>query len=1180
MRILRLDLIAFGPFTDATLRFREETSGFHLVFGPNEAGKSSALRALRQMLFGIPARTADDFIHPYGKLRIGALIEGRDGRRLEIIRRKGRVHTLRGPDDIAVVEETRLRGLLGGVDEGLFATLFGIDHAGLADGGRAILQGTGDAGQILFAAGAGIADFRKVLGDLKTEAETLFKPGAQKPAVNAGLAELQKIRKALREAQLPGQAWVLHDQAFREAMERKARIEADLERETRQRNRLMRIRDALPAIARHRELSDHYETVKTAVLLPVDFGERHLSAVEALRIAESRQSRSRQRIEELLRDLEGLTVPDAMIDAAEAVEALFQEAGSVQKAASDRLRLEGLLSSARIEARERLRALGRDIPLEQADALRVRKPAVIRIQELTARYERLQARRAGIDEEIGKLALRTERLKIDMADLPAPVDQTDLKLAISEAAASADLESRAEALQRELHDAETGLKIALSRLPLWTGPPEALERLPLPSTETVDAFELRLRSVEDRLAKHRAEAASLADRLGEIDAELRRLALSGGVPTEADLTDARSRRDQAWRDLRRAWETHRPIHGEAGAARGFDGSVGRGADQFEALVRDADDLSDRLRREAERVAAKASLLAEQERLLARSRQAGIAAEAVAAESAEAHGAWIGLWKGAGIHPLSPREMRGWLLRQADLANRIAGIRDRRAQTNALLRQIGQYREAVAARLDPPVAAGDPPPRLSRLLAQARAAVSRNESVEARKTKLSEDLNQRMEELREARKREERTAEDQAAWRRQWEEAVRPLGLDGGASPAQANSILSEMNLLFEKIRDADILAARIRGIDRDMAAFAEKVRDAAASQAPDLLGLTPTQAVRELHTRLAHALRIKAAREGTERQLAQERDALREASEQIQRATSHLDILCREAGCDGMDGLRGAEARSEARRRTEADLERTAAQLRSLSGGRPLGAFIADASSVDPDTLDLQLTRMTESLARLDQEKSDLDQAIGGHRTELAKMDGGHQAADLAEQGQALIAAIRGDALRFLRLKLAGALLNRAMERYREKNQGPIVRRAATLFSRMTLGSFEGLRLEVDETNTVVIAGVRPGGREAVHVSGMSDGTADQLYLAIRLASLEAFLKNNAPLPFIVDDILVQFDDRRAGATLEALLELSRETQVIFFTHHRHLVELARSRLDGGMDILTIEPGAGDPAAG
>ena len=77
----------------------------------------------------------------------------------------------------------------------------------------------------------------------------------------------------------------------------------------------------------------------------------------------------------------------------------------------------------------------------------------------------------------------------------------------------------------------------------------------------------------------------------------------------------------------------------------------------------------------------------------------------------------------------------------------------------------------------------------------------------------------------------------------------------------------------------------------------------------------------------------------------------------------------------------------------------------------------------------------------------------------------------------------------------------------------------------------------------------------------MSEGTADQLYLALRIASLERHLERHAPIPFILDDILVNFDDARAAAALEVLAALSERTQVIYFTHHQHLVELAKAKV-------------------
>jgi uncharacterized protein YhaN len=74
----------------------------------------------------------------------------------------------------------------------------------------------------------------------------------------------------------------------------------------------------------------------------------------------------------------------------------------------------------------------------------------------------------------------------------------------------------------------------------------------------------------------------------------------------------------------------------------------------------------------------------------------------------------------------------------------------------------------------------------------------------------------------------------------------------------------------------------------------------------------------------------------------------------------------------------------------------------------------------------------------------------------------------------------------------------------------------------------------------------------------MSDGTCDQFYLALRIASLEHYFTAHEPVPFIVDDVLLNFDDARAAAAIAALDTLSARTQVIFFTHHKHLVELAR----------------------
>ena len=72
MRIDRLDLIAYGSFSGKSLNLAEGNSGFHVIYGDNEAGKSTSLRALIAWLFGIPTRlTNDNYLHSNSQLRIG-----------------------------------------------------------------------------------------------------------------------------------------------------------------------------------------------------------------------------------------------------------------------------------------------------------------------------------------------------------------------------------------------------------------------------------------------------------------------------------------------------------------------------------------------------------------------------------------------------------------------------------------------------------------------------------------------------------------------------------------------------------------------------------------------------------------------------------------------------------------------------------------------------------------------------------------------------------------------------------------------------------------------------------------------------------------------------------------------------------------------------------------------------
>ncbi len=113
--------------------------------------------------------------------------------------------------------------------------------------------------------------------------------------------------------------------------------------------------------------------------------------------------------------------------------------------------------------------------------------------------------------------------------------------------------------------------------------------------------------------------------------------------------------------------------------------------------------------------------------------------------------------------------------------------------------------------------------------------------------------------------------------------------------------------------------------------------------------------------------------------------------------------------------------------------------------------------------------------------------------------------------------------------------------------------------SRLTLGHYA--ELLVDHDGDKARLGGLTSDHSVVPVDGMSEGTVDQLFLALRLAAVEDAVEAGSKLPFLADDLFINYDDERAAAGLRVLAELAEKTQVLFFTHHQHLVGLARQAL-------------------
>lgn len=1159
MKILEIRLTAFGPFTDTVLDFSQDLGGFHVVFGPNEAGKSSALRALQNMLFGIPLRSPDNFRHTHNRLRIGARLKHSNGKEIEFIRRKGQIRTLRDIDDESPMDEARLSEYLGGVSESLFSRMFGIGHEELIEGGREIISGGGDVGQALFAAGSGLIRLRNVQEKLDQESNDLFLPSGKKPRINKAVSGYREIRRSQKEAILPGKTWRSHDRALRKAQTRIDTVHRELTGLRQDCSRLERIGEAFPLISRRKEILTELADFGDVPVLSEDFVGKRRELETEFRIAGDDRDRVSETIRKVRNHIKMLPVPDDLLTDAAAIESLQQNLGSYRKAEADRPGLQIQMGTLQKEAANLLADIGDGLSIESARNLPLTHATIGSIQNLSKSYEHLTANIASARKSHRNLATRVKTLLKERAALAEPADISSLKAAMEQALGAGPVEDQLRETLKSAREIEQTIDRALKQQTLWSGVPAELESLPFPSSESIEAFDDKMSAAGNRMAQLISENAAAGKALTQINTDLKALELSQEVPSEEDLLAARLLRSKGWSLILQALNGEDTDTGEIHAfIKPFEG-ISLIPAAFEESISRADTIADRLRREAERVSRKGTLIAqrEQQEIVLSKLQRDITG--AKSESGALAERWYQQWAPAGIIPLSPKEMRAWANNIRSIQEKLTDLRIRKTGTEDREKMIDQLRLDVKTALTTAGETTEDGVSLSESIVRARSVIETQELLLGQIHAIDNELMTRSVEQTESDDHIADLTDGLADWKNEWEKAIAKIGLDAAIDPSIAGTIINSIRDVRTKVGEAETLQKRIDGIVRDANAFRHKVAELVGRVAPDLGVTPPTVAAAELNARLSDARASRSRSQALKEQLAKAEKENEAAGKRIADSSTHLDSLCREAGCNTIADLPDLEKRSSIRRQLESDLLGTEDRLRSLSAGATVSEFVADSQSVDADSIVPEIDALYKQIEILGQERSLLDQAIGTEKGELKRMDGSGKAAEYAEDAERLLAGMESDVEQYARLKIASSLLAGAIEKYREKNQGPLIRRAGELFSSMTLGAFQAIRAEYDDRGNPILVGIRPEAREVVRVEGMSDGSADQLYLALRLASLEQYLENNEPLPFTVDDILLRFDDDRAKATLQVMAALSEKTQVIFFTHHRHLVHLAES---------------------
>ena len=1137
MRFDTIHIPSFGPFTDFKLDFEKTNHDIHLIYGANEAGKSSLLRGIHQMLYGIPGQSKDNFIHDHKNMRIGGSISNTNGT-LSFLRKKGRNNTLLDPQG-NTIDDAQLERFLGSVNGEFFDSMFGLDTQSLRDGADALLSGEGDLGTQLFSASLGGTPIEAAISKLEDEADRLYKGSGKKDkTILPALAAYKEGEKLAKSSSTKVTAWNALLKDIKSAQAEFDRVDQSL-RDNRSRTvKLSNLTSALPTYSKLLEIiKDLAEN--DAPDVSSDFIQRFRKTLaEQKDISRSLQIQQ-QNIADQQKELAG--IPDrnpALLHQAE-VEVLSNgfETYLANLETVDHLQreIESLESALQLFA-EQLDLDSRDqiaelSTISEADQSQFRQLA----QSLNKQDNLRQLAEVEVAEVESNIVQYLDDLKCYSNSTDTSQIEEQIQLCESHAAEIGHQEDREE----ETYNLKRLQETLCTRLDLDSSV-ESVLALTVPSEESIQLELQREHDLLDMLTSHQQKIEAYDEELATEQVQLDRLKAQAAIYSQSDLTQAREDRDSKLNNIKQADSNTPEVYSELGAS-----------------ITLADTIADALHSNAENIAKAETHLSKIEALSLKKQNSERYKEDVLTDLES----WSTLWNDrcAAIPAAvqSPTDLLQWRAQWIELCTTINKLAELQHKTD----KHNSARQQLVAQMQTSLQTEEASFRslYSTLKSELKAATRGQGKLESAQSALASAQIKRKSSIEKLDSAVAALTDTQSAWAT----LCNSTDLSPGLSPELLLDLIDKRNEAQQKSielnssrKELETKKLAITDFDTKASSLSELLLDESSEDASNILP--------KLKHHIAQAQQSHTKATTIQDGINVEQRKLPELELQLEELNDSLLDFQQQAQVDVIEAMEPAILAIESKTRlTEAHATQRDT-LQVLAGDTELDDFFTELDELDREQLKQELDTLNANAQPLQLERDSTLKALDELTQQQRDLQLASDTAAAHKQDAAnALSLLVTDTERFIRLQYTITFLRNQVEAFRKQSQGPMMEKTSHYFSALTSDRYSGVAAQLDDKGKPQLVALRRNKASSdstteIHTNGLSEGTADQLYLALRLAAIDLHLDKHTPIPLILDDLLMTFDDERTKALLPVLAELSKKTQILIFTHHSHLNELAK----------------------
>lgn len=1133
MKIQSLTLENFGIYSRQVFGF--ESAPLVLIYGLNESGKTTALNGIRQALFGFRPRTK----YLTGKpMKAEVDLRMADGRRFEFSRRKARVDELAGTVEQSRLSADEIRGLLGNFDLDSYEHLFGFSLDELREGESA-LKSVRLSDALAGGSLGGIHSLQQLQSDLVNSLSDLYKARGTTGMINVKLAEIQKSQDALRQSQvLPTAVQHLREQLQHshqkgeELRELHARVFSS-------RAHAKKLLEAMPVFNQRRQLLEQLEKIEVpegidlaAVASWSDYVQQRKRLSDSIGKGEATEALKRGQ-------LNAIGGERVFGNHAQHIEVLGHRSAEI---AEKRKRLVELHDQQEA-IQESCAKLLRSLQLNQLnDAVRefsISEPVRLRLENIASEYSMCS-------EEIVAVTSRLDALKEtilqaedeDEGHTPENIGElSDLVEQLDEQ--EKEFSRQTLGLRKRMEDSE--LKKLVEQLSRFLAPGLSLSPdFMTPTIDQVQAIQLAMEENSRQRATLQRELKKLEAQLANAEQKLdsQEDSSSGASIAQYDgIAERRRKLLQDWID-----ELSQPLI----AASITPHQQSERLEELQSLTEEGDSMQQQIIASAGSVAAFEQL---RKSVHSHKEEIGVCSERLAKterEKLRLERRWSEYWEDCPLDAGAPDVMLEWLQDFTRWKAAIALIATSRRELHISRGVVRELRRQLQDQWPDILSEETPTETMQKTLASWAATQRDSQRQQERAASTRRSLEKVERRLGELQKAEQELAQEYGTW-------LAKVPVTANWPLQRVGSLIDSLeSLRREDSRKGKIADERLEignEIDRYVSSVVrigkalneEVASEQAESYAENwLTRLQESRNNQEVKIQLTAELEHLARTQAIDRQRLSELDA-------------KIGALCVAAGAGDSSQAESIMQRVKHAEQIRKQVDENTASLKAISFDDGIEHLLEELASTNAVELEVKIGEYTRELATIEQQRKDTDQTIGSRSQQIEHMA---QSA-VSQRNMQRLQNQRGElaelAEQWITQRAAQHILQKSIERFTEEHEPEMLQLARKYLSQLTEGRYTSVEHESGKASGFVL---RNSKGEAFTPDRLSTGTREQLYLAIRMAYISHHCNEHEPLPVIMDDCFVNFDDQRTKSALNVVAGWSSEIQTVVLSCHRRVLSL------------------------